>query len=124
VKRVTCFVCCVILMTTLVACTINWGAIINYYPEEGVWYCKELGLQVSFDEKGETYILADGKKMACSFMFNGASKKFIIMCAQIDCADHQLGEAVLRGEHYSYDEEVLKIKEVNTGIIYDFVRIE
>ena len=38
----------------------------NYEPEEGIWYCEQLQIQLDYSGKGETFIKKDDVKIRCS----------------------------------------------------------
>lgn len=102
-------------------------------PEDGLWYCKELQLQLSFipqdystDDTLEgyetySYMMTDLGCVMCSFSLPARSRNMLVL-AQDDAYVEMLAEVLFRGQYISADGQCLVIRGED-GADYRFLRL-
>lgn len=104
----------------------------EYFPSEGVWYCEELQIQLSFNEPTGTfpfeepydcYFMVDGIKTASQWRVDKGSNIIAVTCQDLDCKDCELGESVFTGVFVSSDQNTLCLREYEGTAEYTFERI-
>lgn len=101
-----------------------YGNITIWVPEEGIWYCEELDMQLSFSSSDDSYIVIDGEKVICSVRNNRGSKTFSLLIQESGVPNYKLGDAVFRGEHVSLTEEAFTVKDRDSRKQYVFIRCD
>ena len=101
-----------------------YGNITIWVPEDGIWYCEELDMQLSFSISDDSYIVIDGEKVICSVRNNRGSKVFSLLIQESGVPNYKLGDAVFRGEHVSLTEEAFTVKDLDSGKQYVFIRCD
>jgi len=95
---------------------------INWMPEDGVWYCEELQIQLSFEEDVDSYVIVNGERKKCSWCNEQYSRILWVDFDEDD--DGYLDDFYFSGERVSLDdgddEFVLRTEE---GEEFVFVRI-
>jgi hypothetical protein len=90
-------------------------------PKEGLWYCEEMEMYLSFTHEYKSTVVIDGETRNCTW---GCE----IGCSDIHitCLDENgvLRESLLWGEYVSLTEERYQIRNHETGEIYDFIRVK
>lgn len=58
----------VVLASILVwfGCSLYKGYFVQYAPRDGVWYCEELNLTLSYESEQKSYLVKDGEAILCS----------------------------------------------------------
>lgn len=95
----------------------------QWMPTDGVWYCKELQIQIPFENSEECFAIIDDKKVTCTWGNNRGSKVISVLCQETNMDGIALGEAVFVGEYVYLDENCLILRERSTGIEYTFEKI-
>ena len=49
-----------------IACSLYTGYFAQYAPKDGVWYCEELNLTLSYESEDKSYLVKDGETILCS----------------------------------------------------------
>lgn len=103
-------------------------------PEDSLWYCKELNLQLSFishdyssDDTLEgyesyTYIMGDEGCVMCSIILPIRGRTELLVCAQDPAHMEILQKTLFRGECISVDDDCYVIRG-DDGVYYRFLRI-
>lgn len=100
---------------------ISSTTIMDYFPEEGQWYCEELQLMVPFDSSLECYIIKNGEKIICGCGNDRGSSWLSVCCQDEDQEYYVLGEEVFGGEFVKLEENILIIFEPQSGREYTFI---
>ena len=93
----------------------------DYYPDEGVWYCAELQMQLDFGGDDESFAIVNGEKIMCGCGADRGSTWLMVGNIDVNCTQFRLGEAVWGGTFVSLDDTKLIIKD-DTGVEYTFYR--
>ena len=101
-----------------------YGNITIWVPEDGIWYCEELDMQLSFSISDDSYIVIDGEKVICSVRNNRGSETFSLLIQESGVPNYKLGDAVFHGEHVSLTEEAFTVKDLDSGKQYVFIRCD
>ncbi len=97
--------------------------IVNYFPEEGEWYCGELKMQLSFDHGGDCYVIVDGQKIKCGCGADPGSNWLMVGCQETDSEYYLLGEEVFGARFVKLSERQLVVFDPSSGKEYCFVRV-
>lgn len=103
-------------------------------PTEGLWYCEELQLQLSFTEHYESviehndllcYVYSDGKYIMCSSGMTRRDRHALRVKNQDIWSEEndQLGEDIFVAKNVSFNDESYIVKDEN-GKEYTFLRIK
>ena len=123
-KKITIYlICCLIML--LPACNTS-----NHVPIDGMWYCEELKLQLSFENVYDSFLIVDGKKIPCSYSNEHGTG--IIDVSFLDDSFHAFDydQIFFTGRCDYWDEEKMIVTEwLDTegnkkGNQYTFVRVD
>lgn len=95
---------------------------VEYMPPDGVWYCEELEIQLSFEPNAESYAMVNGVKVACSVGNDPGTKSFWVTCIE-SVLDMSPGYVLWEAEYVHRDEYEFVVKEQHTGRIYTFTKL-
>lgn len=96
---------------------------VQYEPEEGVWYCDELQIQLSYERDVPTYIVEDGEMILCA-CGSDRGVKWLEVSNQ-DAGYHaNLGEVLFYAEILRLDESELVVYCGDLDKEYTFVRVD
>ena len=95
---------------------------VRYEPQEGVWYCEELQIQLSYEHDAATYITENGDKIFGICGTDRGSKLIGILC-QSTHGGHYVGEELFLAEITSLDNGTLVLYDEDSGQEYIFQRI-
>ena len=93
----------------------------QYFPEDGVWYCEELEMQMSFETDVESYATVEQTRISCCTGYERGSDRITVYCQSFDNPYYKVGEAVFTGEHVSLEERQLVLR-ADDGRDYVFER--
>ena len=99
-----------------------YGNITIWLPEEGIWYCEELDMQLAFSDSDDSYIVIDGEKVICSVHNNRGSQVFSLLIQESGVPNYKLGDDVFSGKYVSLTEEAFTVKDRESGMQYVFIR--
>ena len=117
-KIVLLAVAIIITACLLTACTPK-----AFFPEDGLWYCEDLKLYLSFEKDIDCYMLANGFNEECGWRSNRGSDWILIECIDYNCPLHELGDNILYAKRVSLDDTELTLKD-KSGNIYVFVKVQ
>ena len=89
-KRYVVFVLLIILLS-LTSCVT-----IRYEPQEGVWYCEELQMQLSYEQDTESFVTEGNRKIRV-YCETDRGSKWIGVNSAISADGHYLGGTVVSG---------------------------
>ncbi len=95
----------------------------QWMPTEGVWYCDELEISLSFDENIMSFAIIDGQKVMCVAGNDRGSTLVSLSCQDRNISSISLGEDVFVGEYVDLEDNQLVLREYHTENIYTFVRV-
>lgn len=94
----------------------------DHFPADGDWYCTALGMQISFEKSGESFLIRNNDKIVCSVVIERGSKWIHVTCQATDNTYFDLGNTVFFGEITRRKDDSFIIRGDN-GISYTFTRI-
>ncbi len=96
----------------------------QWMPTEGVWYCDELQISLSFDENIMSFAIIDGQKVICVADNNRGSEVISVLCQENNIDQFYLGESIFTGEYVSLKDNQLVLREYHKENIYTFLRVQ
>lgn len=114
------FVLCAVLAICIALCCCSAK---RYYPEEGIWYCGELNIQLDFQDGSNCFVVHNGKKIACAAGVDPGSSWISVGCQEADNDCFILGEEVFGAEFVSLDNGILVVQDTDSAKEYRFIRI-
>lgn len=90
-------------------------------PEDGVWYCEELQMQLSFEKGQKSYVVLDGRVIPCACENNRGSKDVLVFC-QVNGSEYVIGDLIFSGRYVDLSDDTFVLKDRKTQQIYTFVR--
>lgn len=97
---------------------------VDFFPEDGKWYCAELNMQLDFGETMNCFIMKDNKAMRCACGSDRGSKWLSVSCQEVNCEYCKLGEEVFLASFVSLDDAQLILQDAKQEHTYVFIRIE
>ncbi len=96
----------------------------QWMPTEGVWYCDELEISLSFDDNIMSSAIVDGQKIVCAVDNMRGSDVVSLSCQDRNTSSISLGEDVFVGEYVDLEDDRLVLREYGTENIYTFLRVQ
>lgn len=115
-KMITYIVICVAILLCLTACYSEW------MPQDGIWYCEALQMQISFAE-GECFTVIDGEKILCDCINDKGSTNFFIISQASHIEGLPVGTELFSAERVKLTETEFVVREEKTGKEYVFIKI-
>lgn len=106
------------ILAGLAGCTYS-----NWMPEDGLWYCEELQMQITFTED-ECFVMKDGQKIACICENDKSSMWFSVLCSQQDLEDYPIGTELFSAKRISLSGDTFVVMEEHTKTQYTFIKVE
>jgi len=104
-----------LLVSCLSSCYTEW------MPTEGIWYCQELQMQISFEEN-ESFVVIDNQKVACACLNDRGSAWFFVLI-QGKNDRYPVGTEVFSAKHVQLSKNEFIVSEEHTGQQYVFTRV-
>lgn len=95
----------------------------QYAPEDGVWYCKELLLQLSYEPGSTCFVVEDGQAIVCACGSDRGSKWIYVFCQDAEQSKYHMGELLFSMQIVSLNDTELVVVEENANHEYVFRRI-
>jgi hypothetical protein len=92
-------------------------------PEDGVWYCEELQIQISFEPGKKSYAVLDGTVVPCVCENDRGSKDLLVLC-QANGNGYAIGEIIFSGRYVDLSNDTYVLKNKKSQELYTFVRTE
>lgn len=96
----------------------------QYEPEEGIWYCDELQIQLSYESYAQCYIIEDDEKILCACGSDRGVKYIHVTCLERNHPQYKLGDVIFFAEVISLNDTELLVYDEQTEQQYVFLRIE
>ena len=88
-------------------------------PKEGLWYCEEIEMYLSFTEEYQSTVVIDGEtKPITVYRERGYSDLYI------EYDNNLQRKTQITCVYVSLTEELYRVKNGDTGEIYDFIRVK
>ena len=129
-KAIKLVLCIVVFFVVAYCCFWIYGLfhldtnIEPWTPNEGVWYCDELKIQLSFTLDEETYAIINGEKVICVWGNNTGSSYFSVIVQENGVEGYQIGESFFLGKYKTLTDSELVLEDRESGILYSFVRVD
>ena len=95
----------------------------EYYPSTGIWYCKELQLQLSFDESEQSFIVINEEKILCDHYSERNSRTRYVDCMESESSLYELGQTILCVDSMYINQNEFVVRECENKIDYTFTLI-
>jgi hypothetical protein len=93
-------------------------------PKDGVWYCDELQMQLSFSTQYNCSVVVDGKELQCILSMEIGSSQLRLLYHETGYHAYKHGDALFEGDSVSLSEDIYVVKDLDSGEIYSFHRIK
>ena len=98
------------------------GANDPYIPKEGIWFCEELQIQISFEPNQRSFKLVGEHKITCSWRHDKNSRYISVVCLEDKDTMYAAGDVVFSGKYVALDKQQYVLSD-DTGKTYTFLRI-
>ena len=127
-KRLLCYVICILLLYLSGCLSEAFIPKGKRLPNEGVWYCETLQMQLGFDEsnESESWIILNGEKIGCYWAnHSGESVMWIIEedTAQSSKLKTTVERTLFGLKIVSVSENAIIVKHIDTNESHTFVKI-
>ena len=82
-----------IVLAFLSACSPD-----QYEPTEGVWYCEELNIQLSYEPDEISYMVIDGETVLCACGSDKGIDRILLCCQQEGHGAFYMGELLFEAQ--------------------------
>ena len=112
------------LCVLLCACSLSTyePRIIFWRPEEGIWYCEELQIQLSFEENHDSYMVIDGIQIRCVWENDTNSQDIRVLCQGANTFGYGMGESLFSGRYVELSDDQYVVENRQTREQYTFIR--
>ena len=117
--RITWFFLCCLMLCSISGCTVA-----QYEPEEGIWFCEELQIQLSYERHTQTFAIRDGEKIICACGSDRGVPYLSVSCQETNNPNYSLAEEIFYAKIVSLDQEKMVVREENSETKYTFYRVE
>jgi len=124
--KLDCLFLAIVLIAILILMVLAVGIIFpgQYEPEEGVWFCKALQIQLSYEQGEETFIIEDGKKIICGCGSDRGVKAVYLFCQEFNHPEYDLDEVIFAAQIIKCNNSLLLVREEKTQQEYTFLRTD
>lgn len=102
-----------------IGCTPN-----RYEPEEGVWYCEDLQIQLSYDIGKECYVIINGEKIKAACGSDRGVNWLYVTSQQQGHPKFDLAEVIFSAEIISLNEVEFIVYDEQAKREFVFYRME
>lgn len=107
----------VVILLCFTSCRTNW------MPEDSVWYCDELQMQLSFISGVESFCIIDGEKIPCICENDTSSMWFCVFSQATNMENLPAGTELFCAERVSLTETSFVVREIKTKKEYTFIKL-
>ena len=90
-------------------------------PEQGVWYCEELHMQLSFEKGYKSYVILDGEAILCACENDRGSKNLLVLCQEPNVKGYEIGDPIFSGRYVDLNNNKYTVKDNDSHELYTFV---
>lgn len=94
----------------------------QYEPEEGVWVCEELQIQLSYEQNTPCFVVKNGEKIICACGSDRGVQYIYVSCQEKDHPVYDLGEEIFSAKIVSLSETELVVYDEQDKQQYIFIR--
>lgn len=109
----------ILLITVLVGCRPD-----QYEPEEGIWFCEELQIQLSYEQYTNSFAIINGEKILASCGSDRGVPYLYVSCKETENPRHRLGEEIFTAKIISLSETEFVVYDEESLQRYVFIRQE
>ena len=91
---------------------------------EGVWYCRELKLQISLNDYQNAFFMENGEKILCKCYLSGNGKNLDVYCREFEHPKYRNGMTILAAEVKHYGDMSMRVYDRKSLQEYAFVRTD
>ena len=92
-------------------------------PDEGIWYCEELKIQLSFEDDS-SYTVVNGRSISCTWGNDRGSDVIMVLCQEPNIEEYRLGDTVFWGHYVHLTDDEYIVSDGTTSVEYTFERID
>lgn len=96
----------------------------QYEPENGVWYCEDLQIQLSYDIGKECYAIIDGEKIKTACGSDRGVNRLCVSNQQKGHPKYYMGETIFVAEIISLNETEFVVYDEQAQREFVFYRVE
>ena len=123
---------CLLIISALVflfgGCSGSVEEITYHMPEDGIWYCEELGIEIVLDRENGTVkpstVVINGETITCICVGEFNTPYLFLRCQDTDASKYKLAESIYWWTVIEYTENELVLEDYYSKQCYDFVRTE
>ena len=114
-------------------CSCGWAMSTPFegesvFPENGVWYCQELEVHLSFAPWGKfsetSTILVEGEELVCICRYDLGSSDLYLVCRDRRNSKLEYGDIIYWWTYVELNDNELVLKDHYTKAQYTFIRTE
>ena len=99
------------------------GCITEDPPDTGIWYCEELEIYLDMSSSKGVYLDENGAYLPLFIQIDYGTGFFINYCEDQWCEEY-LNDADQLRTNYRYKNGILRLRDMDSDRIYDFVEID
>ena len=112
----------VIILLILILCA---GCVPDQYePEEGVWFCKELQMQLSYEKGIQSFLVENGEKIICSCGSDRGVQYLFVTNYDMSHPCYSFDEELFTARIISLSETEFLVYDEQAERYYTFLRID
>ena len=112
---------CVIMVAILLFPALCYTP--RYEPEEGIWFCEELQIQLEYPEE-HAFIIEDGERIQCCCGSDRGMKEIQVYCDEWEHPKYHHDELLFRAEIKKLTDATMIVSDLLTEQEYIFVRTD
>lgn len=112
-----------IALLFIITCSIIVCFPDQYAPEDGIWYCEELLIQLSYEPESPCFIIENNQEIVCACGSDRGSDRINIFCQDAGQSEYHMGELVFSAQVISLNDIELVVFDENTNQQYIFRKI-
>lgn len=127
-KRIVCLLIISALILLFVGCSGSVEEVGYHMPEDGIWYCEELGIEIVLDRENGTVkpstVVINGEKIICKCVGEFNTPYLFLRCQDVDASEYRLAENIYWWTVIEYTGNDLVLEDYYSKQCYSFVRTE
>lgn len=118
-KRIQVIFILFIMLSAFVGCTPD-----QYEPKEGIWFCEELQIQLSYEQHTQSFTIINGEKIKCACGSDRGVPYLHVSCQETDHPMYRLGQEIFSAKIISLSETEFVVYDEESLQRYVFIRQE
>lgn len=112
-----------LFMILIVFCGCDISFKDNWVPQDGIWRCEDLQLELSFEKGVDTYIEIEGQRIRCVCLNDKGSQYISVLIQETGVHSYVIGSTVFYGKYICLTDTCYTVMECETERIYEFIKI-